>query len=135
MPVRDPSVPRPFHTLIGLRVEPCPEGGLRAVLPANPHLTNSRGEIHGGVIATLLDVALGSAAMAALPEGASCATVTLTVTYLQIGRGDLVGTGRVLRAGRTLVNVEGRVMDGQGALIAQAVGTFRALRSREPGRG
>lgn len=124
---------RPFHALIGLRAETVEGGRQRMVLPANPQLANSRGDVHGGAIATLLDATLGATVHSALPEGHSCATVTLTVTYLLPARGTLVGEGRVLRAGRTLVNVEGRVTDAHGRLVAQAVGTFRTVRPRGAG--
>lgn len=138
MPTPDPAVPaaapqpgpRPFHALLGLRSGPVGKGTAEVVLPANPLLANSRGDVHGGAIATLMDAALSAAVRSVLPRGTSCATVTLNVTYLLPGRGRLAGEGRVLRAGRTLVNAEAYVTDATGRLIAQAVGTFRAVRPR-----
>ena len=138
MPTPDPAAspaapalgPRPFHALLGLQSGPVSEGMAEVVLPANPRLANSRGDVHGGAIATLMDAALSAAVRSVLPKGTSCATVTLNVTYLLPGRGRLAGEGRVLRAGRTLVNAEAYVTDATGRLIAQAVGTFRAVRPR-----
>ena len=54
----------------------------------------------------------------------------MTITYLQPGQGNLIGHGRVVRAGRTIVAVEGTVQDEQGSLVAHGIGTFRILPRR-----
>jgi uncharacterized protein (TIGR00369 family) len=121
---------RPFFDLLG--ITPVSAGGGRAVLELaeNPALANSRQDVHGGAIFTLLDVACAGAARSTVAEGGGVATITLTVTYLAPGRGRLRGSGTVLRAGQTIIAVEAEATDDAGLLVAKAHGTFRALRGQ-----
>jgi uncharacterized protein (TIGR00369 family) len=105
-------------------------GGATVWLPYRPELGNSRGDVHVGGIASLLDIALWSAAWSALPDRSAATTVSMTITYFQPGRGSLIRRRRVVRAGRTIVAVKGDVQDEQGDLIAHGIGTFRALEAR-----
>jgi uncharacterized protein (TIGR00369 family) len=120
-------VDRPFYRLLGIDVVRAADGVSLVHLPERAELTNSRGEVHGGAIASLLDAALASAVRSSLEEGSGAATITLTTTYIAPGHGALTGHGRVLRAGGSIVSAEARVEDAAGRLVAQALGTLRAL--------
>ena len=127
----DPAAGRPFYRLLGLRSEPgLPAGTSRLRLAGRPELQNSHGDIHGGVVATLLDAAMGVAARSAYAEGQGATTVSMTVNYLEPGRDALVGEGRLVRGGRTLASLEARVVDGAGRTVAHAVGTMRIIARR-----
>jgi uncharacterized protein (TIGR00369 family) len=119
---------RPFHDALGITVLEAKDGRSRVRMGEAPHLLNSRGDVHGGAIAGLLDVVLASAARSSLPAGYSAATVTYTTNFLLPARGTLIGEGQVLHSGRSIVSVEARVRDAKGVLVAQAVGTMRAIR-------
>lgn len=65
---------------------------------------NPLGTVHGGLVSTLLDSALGCAAHTTLPAGTGYTSIEITVNYLrpvQIG-GLLTCTGRVTKPGRQL---------------------------------
>lgn len=87
---------------------------------------NVAGGVQGGLIATLLDAAMGDAVRAGLDEGQQAATVQLTVTYLNPGKpGDtLTAVAEVRKRGGKLVMVEGDVSDQDGEAIAHGVATF-----------
>lgn len=87
---------------------------------------NTAGGVQGGLIATLLDAAMGEAVREGLEEGQQAATVQLTVTYLNPGApGDtLTATAEVRKRGGRLVMVEGDVEDQDGEPIAHGVATF-----------
>ena len=123
-------VRRPFNDALGITVLEAKDGRSRVRMAEAPHLLNSRGDVHGGAIAALLDVVLANAARSSLPPGYSAATVTYTTNFLLPARGTLIGEGQVLRSGRSIVSVEARVRDAQGVLVAQAVGTMRAIRPK-----
>ena len=126
--VDDPSATRPYYRLLGLRAEAGePAGGSKLVFESRTDLENSRGDVHGGVIASLLDAAMGVAVRSALKAGEGATTVSLTVNYLAPGRGTLVARGRVVRAGRTLASVEADVVDAAGNMAAHAVSTMRIV--------
>ena len=127
----DLAAMRPYYRLLGLRVEAGEPAGLsKLVLESRSELENSRGEVHGGVIASLLDVAMGVAVRSTLPQSDGATTVSLTVNYVAPGRSTLTARGRVVRKGRTLASVEATVMDASEQIVAHAVGTMRVLAQR-----
>lgn len=94
---------------------------------------NSRGLLHGGVIASLADNAMGLSyglAYAAImgPTSNRGVTVSLNVDYLAAGKlGQWVQvTPRVIRAGRSMGFVEAMVT-ADDVPIARASATFRSL--------
>ena len=126
--VEDPAASRPYYRLLGLRAEAGePAGRSKLRLDSRPELENSRGEIHGGVVASLLDAALGVAVRSSYQGGEGATTVSLTVNYLNPGRVTLIATRHVLRAGRTLASAKSSVADQSGRIVAHAVGTMRIL--------
>jgi uncharacterized protein (TIGR00369 family) len=111
-----------FREHVGLQVEPGDEGTGRVVLDAGDQLLNPHGSVHGGVLATMLDVAMGTAVATA--GGESPVTVSLAVTYLEPGRpGRLTAAARVRKRGKRLIVVEGQV-EQDGDLVADALATF-----------
>lgn len=122
---------RPFYDYLGIVVEEAADGRSRVSLAGKPEISNARGDVHGGAVASLLDAAMGVAARSSLEPGVGATTVSLAVQYLEPGRGALSATGRVVRAGRSLVATEASVTDAEGVLVAHAVGTMRVLRPRK----
>ena len=96
--------------------------GSRVVVDAADEHLNPHGSVHGGLLATMLDVAMGEAVAEA--GGDRPVTVALTVTYLEPGRaGRLEATARVRKRGKRLLIVEGEVTQ-DGDVLADALGTF-----------
>ena len=75
--------PPPFAALLGIWITEVSEG--RVVFAAEPseYHYNPLGTVHGGVMATLLDSALGCAVQSMLPAGTSYTTLELKVNYLR----------------------------------------------------
>src|SRR5262249_22841147 len=127
----DPAATRPYYRLLGLRAEAGePAGQARLVLESRSELENSRGEVHGGVIASLLDAAMGVAAPSGPPPGHGSTAASLTGEYVAPGRGTLTARGRVVRQGRTLASAEATVTDASDAVVAHAVATLRIIARR-----
>lgn len=81
---------------------------------------NPLGTVHGGLVSTLLDSALGCAAHTTLPAGIGYTSIEIKVNYLrpvQIG-GVLTCTGRVTKPGRRVAFAEGEVVDESGRIVA-----------------
>jgi uncharacterized protein (TIGR00369 family) len=111
-----------FREHVQLQVEPVDEGTGRVVVDAVDEHLNPHGTVHGGVLATMLDVAMGTAV--ATTGGESPVTVSLTVTYLEPGRpGRLVATAKVRKRGKRLIVVEGQV-EQDDDVVADALATF-----------
>ena len=94
----------------------------KVVVDADERHLNPHGTVHGGVLATMIDVAMGSV-VAAGTDGTPV-TVSLTVTYLEPGRpGRLEAAARVRKRGKRLTMVEAEVTQ-DGDLVADALATF-----------
>lgn len=117
----------PFINRVGIRGDSFGEGRSHLSLPLHPDNSNHFGNVHGGAVATLLDVAMASAARSLHPE-TGVVTVGMTLSYLRGATGDLQATGRVRQAGRSLVFCEGEVTDASGQVVATASGTFKVNR-------
>jgi uncharacterized protein (TIGR00369 family) len=115
----------PFLDLLGARAESRGDGRAVVSLDLRKDLTNSWGSAHGGVVTSLLDVAMGVAAMASDSHATGVVTVNLSVTFVRSGAGTLVAEGRLMRGGRSLAFCEGEVRDGSGDVLAKGVGTFK----------
>src|SRR5919109_3193825 len=93
----------PFVVHLGLTTEALGEGTARLSMPLPKHFTNSLGTAHGGVIMSLLDVALCTAARTLHPDSIGVITIDLSTSF--IGGSDrktLIAEARVLRDGRTM---------------------------------
>ena len=89
---------------------------------------NSRGFLHGGVIAALADNAMGLSCGASLPSVNGLVTVSLSLDYVgsaKLGQW-LQIEPRVLRAGKSMAFADALVT-ADGEVIARASATFRAL--------
>jgi 5-carboxymethyl-2-hydroxymuconate isomerase len=124
----------PFTSYLGIEIERMENGEAVAKLRLASHHRNRRGVVHGGVISSLLDTALGAAVVSAIPKEWWCATTSLSVQFLE-GRSDgvLKAHGNVLRRGRRVAFAGGEVRDEVGRLVAAAQGSWH-LWPHHPGR-
>jgi uncharacterized protein (TIGR00369 family) len=127
----------PLHRLLGIRMVQTDEPGKVVVeMPVAPEAFNGSGNLHGGAIATLVDVAAGSCAARASnfePGKNTLVTADLHVRYLGRPKGDVVrAEAKVMRAGRQLTVVEVRVLDPHDNVIAFADFSAMLVPRREP---
>ena len=115
-----------FRELLGLRNEEMVDGRSRVVLHADDRHLNRHGTVHGGVIASLCDTAMGAAVMSAAPapEESGPVTIELKVTYLEPAvPGTVTATALVRKRGKRITVVEAEVSQGDD-VVALALGTF-----------
>jgi uncharacterized protein (TIGR00369 family) len=118
----------PFVTHLRILTETLGEGSARLSLPIEPHLTNSLGSVHGGVIMSLLDVALCTAARTLHPESSGVITINLSTSFIGAGSGaKLYAEARVLKDARSMSFVEGEAQNADGSIVAKAIATVRVL--------
>jgi len=121
------GLPMAMARAMALRGEGIGHDMARVRMGFQPELANSRGEVHGGSIATLLDCTLAAAARAHDPAAFGVATIDLTLHYVAAGSGDLICTARCERRGRSISFVRGEVRAEDGTLVALATGSFKLL--------
>ena len=102
------------------------EGGLRRLaLMLTPHHMSRANRVHGGVLFTLLDTALGGAVVNTLPPGEGCATLEMKINYFRpIQHGRIEAEGRLVNRSRRTAYAEGEVRNEEGKILAKASGTF-----------
>ncbi len=117
----------PFMQLLDVRREFSEGGRARLVIDERPEIGNVIGGIHGGVVITLLDVVMASAAVSKVDFGRTAVTLNLATSFLEPGRGRLTADGEVLAHDDSVAWCQAVVTDGRGRTIAQAQGSFRYL--------
>ena len=121
----------PFVQHLKIVTEALGQGTARLSLPVEREFTNSLGTVHGGVIMSLLDVALCTAARTLHPDSIGVITIDLSTSFIGGGSGDkLYAEARVLKDGRSMSFVEGEAKNADGSLVAKAIATVR-VRLRE----
>lgn len=115
---------QPLHALLGIELPtPRDDGTMVVEMPVRNEAFGTTGNLHGGALATLIDVASASAAARSssfVPGENTLVTADLHVRYLGRPRTDVVrAEAQVVHAGRTLVVVECVVLDGEDRVIAK----------------
>ncbi len=120
----------PVAELLGMRVGPAERGRIVFHADAEPRFANPMGGLHGGIAATLLDSAMGCAAMTVLPPGKMYTTLTIEVKYLRavpLDGSELTAEGVVVHAGRRQITVDGTLTNAAGKPVATASSTCMVL--------
>ena len=116
-----------FALVLGVRNQQSEDGRARLELDATEQHLNPAGTVHGGVLATLVDTAMGSAVRSSTGDEDVPATSQLTVTYLRPAEpGTLLVTADVRKQGEHLTVCEADV-EQDGRALVHAVATFAVL--------
>jgi uncharacterized protein (TIGR00369 family) len=125
--IRDGRLPPPpVAALIGFHLAEVAEGRAVFVFEPGEHHYNPLGSVHGGVVATLLDSAMGCAVHSTLPRGRFYTTLEIKVNYVRAvtaAAGELRAEGTVIHVGRQAATAEARLVDASGKLYAHATTT------------
>lgn len=130
----------PFVEALGLELHAAADGQAELRIDLTDAHLNSWEVAHGGVLMTMLDVAMAQAARSAGRHdgvgGPGVATIEMKTSFVRPAEGALRALGRLLHRTATLAFCEASLFDGEGRLCAHATGTFkfvRALPSRKAG--
>lgn len=130
----------PFNKLIGMKIETLDLDKIEIRFEMRPELVGNftRGNLHGGVISSVLDVTGGMVAWAGIMkkmEGQSfdeiserfnkIGTIDIRVDYLRPGLGEyFIATGSTLRTGNKVSVTRMEFHNDKGILIAVGTGTY-----------
>jgi uncharacterized protein (TIGR00369 family) len=115
----------PFHAWLGVELISLDATGIAIRMPWRAEFVSDpeRGYAHGGVLASLIDLAADYAVAARLGRGA--ATVDMRVDYHRAAMpGPLVARAAVIKVGGTLATAEARVFDERDELVASGRALF-----------
>lgn len=116
----------PLHKHLNFSYEP-PESGVgyaEVTMPVEPDSMGVNENLHGGAIATMVDLACALAATGATNfdfESESLVTVDMHVRYVGRPRtGTVVAKAQVVRLGSKMIVIECKVEDTDGHLVSSA---------------
>ena len=118
----------PYAAMLGLEIVSAQNGEAIARMPFSAKNLNYGGDdvpIHGGAIASLADFA-ACAAVWSIPQTERSATISMAVNYAGPGiKSDLTAHAMLRRTGRRIASLTVEIRDGAGALVADALVTYK----------
>jgi acyl-CoA thioesterase len=125
-----PQFEIPFLTDLGVEFLSMENGQAEIALNLEARHMNSWQVTHGGVIMTLLDVAMSMAGRSLDPDARGGVTVEMKTSFMQpAGKtgGRIVAKGKAFHRSTTMCFCEGEVWSGD-KLAAKAMGTFKYVK-------
>jgi uncharacterized protein (TIGR00369 family) len=129
---RGAVAPPPAAVLLGMSLDELERGRTVFSLVADELHENPMGTMHGGIIATLVDTAMGCAVASTLPADAGFTTLALNTQFVRpitAATGRVFAEGRVVHGGGRTATTEARVYDDAGVEYAHATSTCLIVRS------
>lgn len=94
-------------------------------IPNTPFIHNNIDIPHGGILAVLLDTAMGTLANSKCPEGFGAVTTNLAIHYLTVATEETItAEAKIIRQGRHTMVIEGNIYETGGKHIATSTGSF-----------
>ena len=118
----------PFLKLLGVRLIGAEMGKGEILLALKPEHTNTWDVAHGGVLLTLMDVAMAVAARSGDPSDRSVVTVEMKNNFMQAANGILRVKADTVRRTATMAFCEAKLYNDQGEICCMATGTFQFLK-------
>jgi uncharacterized protein (TIGR00369 family) len=118
----------PIARTFGMTLSYTADGNAVVELPYNPGLDHFLGGVHGGVYATLLDIAGWFTAAANHDVSYWLATAEMSIHFLEpVKATSLRAVGRLLKSGKRQDIAEMHLYDGENRLVGHATGTYILL--------
>lgn len=116
----------PFFHLLSLEICDIKPGTSRVEVQLNTDHHNLFGNVHGGVYASLIDVAAYWSAYCDLDENVGTTTIDLHIDYLSaVKRGRLRVEGQLIKAGRKVCFTRATIYDSNDKIMA--IGTSKLI--------
>jgi len=116
-----------YLAFLGFKLSEWKEGFARMEMTVRPEHRNTVGYLHGGVIASLLDIAGAVSGSFGVSEKFVSVTINLNCNYLSPHRAaSVVAEGELIRASKSLFFAEAKLYDPENSrLCATATGTYK----------
>ena len=126
----------PFLEFLGVVPEYAKNGRSRMRIDLRAELENSFHVAHGGLLMTLLDVAMAAAARSSIVDSSGgsgihhsgAITIDMTVSFMRPSSGRIVVEGSVLKSGKSINYCEAVILNEAGEVVAKSSGTFMLRR-------
>jgi acyl-CoA thioesterase len=123
-----------FTQHVGMALVEKLPGRSRWTLDLQPIHMNTHGVIHGGVLFTMADTAMGAALIGALQPDQICATINVKINYFKpVFGGTVVCVSEVVNQGKSVAHMDASLYVDD-VLVARANGDFAILKRKPPQR-
>ena len=121
----------PVARTLGFALESVDDSGVTCTFRAQPEFANLLGNVQGGFLTAMLDMAMSCALLAQLPADHLAPTLEMKTSYLRPAAiGTVVGRGRVLHRGSSVAFLAGELEDASGAVLVSGSATAKIIRRR-----
>lgn len=117
----------PFVNDLGIEFVSAEKGRAVLALDLLPRHLNGWAVAHGGVIMTMLDVAMAVAGRSLDPAAVAGVTIEMKTSFVQPGNAGtrIIASAAAFHRASTMAFCDGEVRDTSERLIAKAIGTFK----------
>jgi acyl-CoA thioesterase len=117
----------PFIKELGVEFISAADGKAEVALSLEPWHLNSWSVAHGGVLMSLLDVAMAVAGRSLDAKAGGGVTIEMKTSFLQPAKAGtrLTASAQAFHRSSTMAFCEAEVRDSENRLIAKAMGTFK----------
>jgi uncharacterized protein (TIGR00369 family) len=105
-------------------------GRITIAFEAKPEFCNLLGSVQGGMLAAMLDMVMSFSVLCTMGgPGHVVPTVTMNTQFLSPAKpGRIVGEGAVVKKGRSVAFMEGRLRDRDGRLLTTATASGQLMK-------
>lgn len=126
----------PCANLLGRRLLEHDEarGWIKFGFDGKPEFLNPAGRVQGGFLTAMLDDTMGPVVLLKSGGALYPSSIDINVSFLAGAKpGPLICEAEVVRLGKTVGFVEGRLMDGEGRMIARATSSVMLVPAERGG--
>lgn len=116
-----------FLDFLGFKLTAWQDGFVRLEMPVRPEHRNTFGYLHGGVIASLLDVAGALSGNYGTSEDSVSVTINMNTSYMSpMKAATVVAEGELVRRTRSLFFAQAKILDPENnRLVATSMATYK----------
>ena len=129
--IRRTYATNPIATLLGADPLACdPDAGrITIAFEAKPEFCNLLGTVQGGMLAAMLDMVMSFAVLCTVGPGFVVPTIDMNTQFLSPAKpGRIVGEGAIVKKGRSISFMEGRLRDAHGRLLTTATASGQLMK-------
>lgn len=118
----------PYWDHLGIKIQHAENGCAEAYIDVAGYHLQSAGNVHGGVIVSLIDSCIAAAFRSITTPAEGCSTIDLSTRFLRpISEGRVICRARIVHSGLRVFFAEASV-HSNGQLAAMAQATFRRFK-------
>ncbi len=123
--------------LVNMRVVEAEDGEAVLTMDVTPNALNGYGYVHGGMLFTLADYAMGATARSLVEKGASPVTLEAKANYISnVKEGRLVVRCEALHQSKRLITLQARITNADtDELLMLVLGTYYVIRDEGGNKG